>query len=125
MFSRLLAFSRLIVTMFSMWRWIYFLLIAAILAGPVLAMHNPACDNTSAAQTAVSSTADARTPCQESVELAEASKRSSHASPQPLISPPDFAPWTAVYSLSFLWLDSWVGGETAVNAPPNPPPRFL
>lgn len=112
--------------MFVMWRLIYAVLIAAILAGPVLAMHNPACEGLPVMEkTAVSPNADALSPCQESAELAKASKRSSHTSPYHFILPGESLPWTAVYSLSFLWADAWQGWETAVNTPPNPPPRFL
>jgi hypothetical protein len=108
-----------------MWRWIYIALIAAILAGPVLAIHQPACEKpVVVGETDVSPPTDALSPCQESAEQAKAGKRNSHTSPYHFISPSDAAPWTAVYSLSFLLADSWGLVETAVNAPPNPPPRF-
>lgn len=127
MFGRRLAFNRWLVTICAMWRLIPILLIMAILAGPVLSMHNPACDSKLAARlTAVSATSDALSPCQESAEQAKADKRNSHtASSYQFMPPSDHAPGTAVYSLSFLWAHAWVGVETAVNPPPNPPPRSL
>ncbi|MBK6710491.1 MAG: hypothetical protein KA362_15685 [Chloroflexi bacterium] len=107
-----------------MWRWVTVILVVVILGRPVMLMDNPACDR--AAETAVPTT-PTTTPCHDTVRLAEANAntRSGHTCPCPDMVPPTSETHTAVSLLIDSWAVLVYAPHTAVNAPPNPPPRFL
>ncbi|MBK7180550.1 MAG: hypothetical protein IPH82_25760 [Chloroflexi bacterium] len=108
-----------------MWRWVTVILVVVILGRPVMLMDNPACDR--AAETAVPTTTPTTTPCHDTVRLAEANAntRSGHTCPCPDMVPPTSETHTAVSLLIDSWAVLVYAPHTAVNAPPNPPPRFL
>ncbi len=109
----------------GMWRWVSVILIVVILGRPIILIDNSACQETAKpAATAVDPLSS--TPCHDALRLAEASTAvNTHACPCPAMWPPAAKAWTAVFSLLSGWT-TWIHTpETAVNAPPNPPPRAL
>ena len=109
----------------DMWRWVTVVLILVILGRPIILINDSACRETKPEEaTAVSPLA--HTPCHDVDRLAEANTSDApHSCPCPVMWLPAAEGWTAVSALVSGW-GVWVHlPETAVNTPPNPPPRSV
>lgn len=117
-----------------MWRWVSAALIIVILSRPIILIDNSVCQETAptaekAAMAEEAATAVdplAATPCHDSLRMAEANTATNpHACPCPVMWVSAAAGWTAVFQQVSAWHSPVHLPETAVNVPPNPPPRLV